>query len=119
MKGEPHRWLMPEVDKWSGDLLTVDDLKDAFDRGELNDKFVEAISDPENPGTSGDLVLATLQIDTLACMQRSFTARHAMRRPRATMQMASREVGHGNDKGVLINVLLEYLRSIAARSKGD
>lgn len=122
VKGDQTAWMMPEAGGdggWEGDLFAVNDLGKPFDRTDLNDKVEEGLKDPKSPGTTGDLVLGTGQIDYLACMQRSFTARHTMRRPRATMQAASRKAGHGNEKGVLIQIALEHFRGVAARSKSE
>lgn len=122
VKGDQTTWMMPEIggdNGWAGDLFDVNNLGKPFDRSDLNDKVEEAMKDPSSPGTTGDLVLGTSQIDYLACMQRAFTARHTMRRPRATMQAASRKVGHGQENGVLVQIVLEHFRGVAARSKSE
>ena len=118
LKGEQFGWMMPEIgDDWEGDLFATNDYGKPFDRADLNDKVMEALKDEDSPGTTGDLMLGTLQIDYLACMQRAFTARHGMRRPRALMQAMARKSGHGNDRGPLIQGILEHMRSLAALSK--
>lgn len=122
LKGEQTAWMMPEIggdNGWEGDLFAVNDLNKPFPRQDLNDKIVEGLTDGEKPGTTGDLVLGTTQIDYLACLQRSFIARHTMRRPRATMQATARRFGHGQDTGPLIQGILEHLRGLAARSKNE
>src|SRR4051812_41559396 len=83
LKGEQAKWMMPEHEDWQGDLTDWDELGTPFDRSASNEAFVEAVKDGKNPGTTGDLVVTTLQVDYLACMERAFKARHTMSRPRA------------------------------------
>jgi hypothetical protein len=120
---EQTQWLMPNkqpggVDiEWSGDLFDCEDLSTPFLRDGANDKFEEATKDAEDSGVTGDLIITTLQVDYLACMERAFRCRHTMRRPRAMAHMTGRRKGHGDEKGTLTQVNLEYIRNLLKRAQ--
>lgn len=117
LQGNQAQWMMPVLVNWSGDLFDFTGMHSPFNRDQSNNWFVDAISDPDNPGTTGDLVLTTLQVDWMACAERAFRARHTMRRPRAVAHAMGRKAGHGDDKGPLVQCVLEYLRGLATESK--
>jgi hypothetical protein len=110
------QWMMPELKEWSGDLFDWKGMSSPFDRSVSNQAFSKAISDPANPGTTGDGVVASLQIDYLATLERAFRSRHTMRRPRAVCHAAARKADHGNAKGALL-ASLEYVRGLVKLSK--
>lgn len=118
LEGEQPKWMQPDKGDWDGDLFDIDGISDAFDREEINDKFKESIENTEDAGVDGDLVTATLQIDYLGCMERAFRSRHTMRRPRAMGHAAGRMAGHGDEKGVLAQTALEFVRGLVKQSKG-
>lgn len=117
LQGAGSPWMMPEYDKeWNGSLTALANLGKPFSRKQSNDWFEAATKDAKKPGTTGDLAVTTLQIDYLSCLERAFAARHAMRRPRATVHAAQRRIVHGAEGGPLQNVL-EYLNYLVRRSK--
>ena len=111
------QWLMPEKKDWDGDLFPIEGLSEPFIRDEANDKFEEATKDADSSGVVGDLIVTTLQVDYLACMERAFRCRHTMRRPRAMAHMTGRRKGHGEEKGTLTQAHLEYIRNLIKRSQ--
>jgi len=111
-KNNQTQWLMPEMENWDGNLFNIEGLSDPFKRDKLGEMFDDATKDGDDSGAVGDLQAITLQTDWLACMERAFRARHTMRRPRAMAHMTGRRRGHGNDRGVLTQCVLEYVRNV-------
>lgn len=107
---QPVKWNRPT--DYEADLEDWDAMSDPFDRSAANGQFVEAVEDANNPGTTGDLVATTTQIDYLAVMERAFRARTTSTRPRMMAHLSGRKKGHGSDRGPLIQCTLEYVRSI-------
>lgn len=113
-QGGQVRWFRPTG--WSGDLDDYQAMAVPFDRKELNDLYIQAVTgDP--PGTTGDLVAAGTQIDLLAIMERAFRQRCTMRRSRAMAHAVGRYTGHANPLGVPIGGMLGHIRSIVKQSK--
>ena len=114
---------MPELStddgSWLGDLFDIEGMSDPFNRDEANEMFVEATKDGENSGVTGDLGSTTLQVDYLACMERAFRSRHTMRRPRTMAHMTGRRKGHGNERGVLTQMNLEFVRNMIKQSRSE
>lgn len=110
-------WMLPLSGGWPEDLFDWDGLSEAFSRAELNEAFVSAIRDAEDPGVVGDLISATTMIEYLAVAERAFRARHTMRRPRAFAHALGRLQGHGHEKGTLTKTALEYVRGLVQQSK--
>lgn len=117
-QGDQVQWLIPDRNGWNGDLFDWQGMAKPFDRSQANQDFVQATSDPQNPGNVGDLIVTTTQIDYLAVMERAFRMRHTMRRPRAMAHALGRKAGHGNDAGTFSQCGLEYVRGILKQSKG-
>lgn len=103
-------WYKPE--KWNGDPFDYENIAKAFDREILNQMYLECIKDAKSPGTSGDLVSTTTQIDYTSVMQRGFMARTTMSFPRVVALAAGRQKGHGNQKGLFMQNVLQYIRGV-------
>ena len=114
-KGEQVKWFRPG--KWDGDLADFSAIGSEFGREQANDEGVEALSDPQNPGTVGDVVIAQTMIDTLSAMERAFRTRHTMTRPRAMAHMLARKRGHGQDTGALMNNGVEFVRELLKQAR--
>lgn len=114
-RGDQVKWFRPEG--WNGDIFDYEGMHEPFDRQQANSEGVQAISNPKAPGTTGDVVAATLQIETLACMERSFRVRMTMRRNRAIAHMIARKKGHADTEGVFLNNGLQYIKEIIKQAK--
>jgi hypothetical protein len=114
------KWMMPDDSEsgWPGDLFLLEELGTPFDREAINDMFRDVIADPHKPGTSGDVVLTTTQIEYLAVMERAFRARHTMRRPRATVHAMGRKAVHGDPGGTFYRGVLDYLTGVKKMAGG-
>lgn len=119
MGGTQIFWTRPDLNGWNGDLADLEGISKPFDRSVSNQQFVAATADPDNPGTTGDLVAATLQVDYLAVMERAFRVRHATTHIRAILHSAARRRGHGSQKGVFKTCVLEYIRRVVKLGKGE
>ncbi len=115
--GSQTQWMMPEKYDWKGSLTDIEGIASPFSRQYSNDKFVDAIKDPKKPGTVGDLIVTTTQIDYLATMERAFRVRHGSGRVRAILQANARKTGQGKDGGSIIQCPLEHVRAIVKQSK--
>lgn len=113
--GQPAGWMRPEG--MTGGLFDYDALAEPFSRDDVNQAYLNAVKDQNDPGVVGDVVAATTMLETLAAMQQSFVVRHTYRRPRATAHMLGRKRGHGSDAGPLAINYLEYVRTILAQAK--
>lgn len=109
------KWDRPS--NWSGDTSDYNSIHEAYSRQQANDELVQAISDPQAPGTTGDVVAASIMINRLSIMERAFKVRHTMRRCRATAHMLGRKQGHGSDSGPYGVLGIEYVRSVLRQSK--
>lgn len=92
-------WQVPEsLDE--RDLHAVPKLHDpAFERTEINANYDEAVQDPNNPGTNGDVMSLKMQADVLAVQERGFRLRHASPIRCLTVAMGRRK-GHAHNQGV-------------------
>jgi hypothetical protein len=117
--GDSTQWNMPDLQDWDGDLFAIEEISDAFKREDANDKFEEAVKDATNPGVAADLGALTLQVDYLGCMERAFRARHASRRPRTMAHMTGRRKGHGDERGTLTQMDLEFVRNLVKQAKAS
>lgn len=114
-EGGQVQWFRPGG--WDGDLTDLEGMGEPFSRAQSNQGCVDAIKDPKQPGTTGDVVAATTMIDYLATMERAFRVRHTFRRCRATALMLGRVRGHGSDNGSFIQTGVEYVRAIIRQAK--
>jgi hypothetical protein len=109
-------WNMPSpLGDWDGDLFDEGfaTIGRPFNRDQANQQYIDATSDGSNPGRSGDLVATTTQVDLMATLERAFRARHCSRFPRMVAHaMGTRGYGHGGDKGVLNQSMINYVMGI-------
>ena len=113
-RGEGQRqWMTPEKKGWSGDVLDIKTIGEAFKRDQNHEDFIKALT---GNGVVGDLMVSQLQGEWLAVAERSFRARH-MSRPRAAMHAAARLYGHGHAQGLFKKGILGYLQGIIKNSK--
>ena len=111
--GKPVKWNMPEKYKWKGSPFDWEGMRLPFSRAEANKAFVNAINKPGKPGTSGDLIITSLQVDWLSTMERAFRARHTSSWPRMAAQALGRRRGQGNqESGLFTRGILEYIRGL-------
>lgn len=113
-KGQQTKWFRPQG--WDGDVFDVDAVAEPYSRAAANQSFLEAVKDPEKPGTTGDVTATLTMIGTLAGMERASRLR-SMRRPRAMAHMIGRKAGHGDDRGPLVQCNLEYVRNMLKQGK--
>ena len=112
-----NQWMRPTRPGWNADLTAWDAFHAPFNRDVANQAVVDATSDPTNPGVDGDVVGGTTQAHQLAVLERSFRLRHTLSRIRAAAHVAGRKAGHGDDRGVLVQTSLEFLRGVYAQAK--
>src|SRR5262245_2811304 len=110
------RWMRP--DAWNGDPNDYEGIHDACNREVANSQFVDTVKDAQHPGRVGDIIAATLMVDYLGVLERSFRQRLLMGRVRRYALTAGRQQGNGSDTGVFIQADLEYLRRIVKQTKG-
>lgn len=115
LQGKQRKYFRPEG--WAGDPLDIEAMSPPFKREQVNQQLIQAIADQENPGTTGDVIAASVMINELAVMERAFRARHSLRRCRATAHVVGRLQGHGDDKGPLIQLATEYVRAVLRQAK--
>jgi len=115
--GNQTQWMMPPSNGWNGSVFDFDGMEQPFDRSQSNQWFTTAVKDPSNPGTTGDMIVTTTQIDYLAVAERSFRMRHTMTKIRSMSHTVGRKTGHGNAKGPLSQSVMEYLNGIVKESK--
>jgi hypothetical protein len=108
-------WMIPEHNGWTGALFLIESLKKPFDREEHHKDIVTAISDPESPGTAGDLAAIQLQGDWLAAMERAFRERHKSSL-RCMIQASARQKGH--NKKVYEKMLTGYIQRLLSKGAG-
>jgi hypothetical protein len=108
-------WFRPA--SWGGDPFDYDAMHPPFARDKANADFLAAVSNPADPGTTGDVELTTTEADALATMERAFRVRHTLRRPRAVAHLLSRKQGHGDPPGPLIALYVEHVRSLLTMAK--
>jgi hypothetical protein len=114
--GDQVKWYRPRG--WSGGTLDSESMGAPFQRTRANNDAVNAMKDHQAPGTTGDIVLTTTMLETLAVMERAFRQRNTLRRPRATAHAAGRHMGQGNDRGPFIRNYVEYIRQVLKQTKG-
>lgn len=103
---------------WPGHVDDYGSIHDALNRDVANQQFIDAVKDATKPGTSGDLIAATLMVDYLGSMERAYKNRVTMSRARRVAHAAGRTAGQGSDTGVFVQGVIEYLRRIIQHSKG-
>lgn len=98
------------------DPFDYDSYEDPFRREKANNDFVSATTSPNSPGTAGDLVATTIQIDYLSIAERAYRARLASGFPRMVAHQLARKKGHGDSKGPFTRGALEYVRGVLKQS---
>lgn len=109
-------WFRPGG--WEADVFDYDALTPPFDTSVSDEGFIRAHQDPQNPGTTGDIITATTQIDYMDCMERAMRARHLYPLPRCVALMAGRKVGHGAPNGLFAETATNYVRRLSSQAKG-
>lgn len=108
--GAQNLWFRPS--NWAGDHFDLEGLREPFSRDAANQVVIQAISDPEHPGVSGDLVAATTMVDWLATLERAYRNRHTMGWPRMLAHAASRLGGQGATSGPYALMLAQVREEI-------
>lgn len=111
------RWDAPPLRGWSGSPDDVEGMSSPFDRSAANADFARAVADPDDPGTTGDLVASALQAHYAAVAERAFRLRR-LRGVRAAAHAAARAAALGDDNGPLMRGAVENVRDVLARGKG-
>lgn len=110
----PGVWARPK--NWSGSLNDWEGLDAVFATPQADEGAALAVSDPNAPGTVGDMIAAATMSEYLSVMERAFRARHTSR-IRSLMHAAGRKIGQGNPGGTFIKLGLEYVRGLVAGSR--
>jgi hypothetical protein len=110
-------WQRPDTTAWQGDPLDIPGIAKAFDRGDLNADYEQAIADGKNPGTTGDVAAIKTQVDYVACLERAYRARQATP-VRCLVHAGARRTGHGHARGVLLGGVVGYVES-SIKAGGD
>ncbi len=109
------RWCRPAGG--AGTPFDYESLHAPFSREKANQDLVDAIKDPQNPGTTGDVVACSTMINRLSTMERAHKVRHTLRRCRATAHVLGRKLGHGSDTGPYLQLGVEYVRALLRQAK--
>ena len=119
LAGEPIPWMRPDKgdSAWLGDPSDFTEVATAFSPEATETAFAEGIADPKKPSSAGDAALASMQVDYLSILERSWRSRH-MSRTRLFLHTAGRKKGHGMDDGPLVKLTLEYFRGLARMNRG-
>jgi hypothetical protein len=112
--GQQVLWFRPT--EWNNDLFDPEGMAQPFDRSASNQGFINAVQTPSAPGTTGDLLVTTIQIEYLSCLERAFRARF-MTRMRAVPHMLGRKYGNGQQGGTFIQNGIEYIRSTLKQAR--
>ncbi len=118
--GEPPRGRRPKQvtpDPWKGSPFDWKKMYYPFDPFVPSQQIVYTLR-PICPGAAGDLPMAALQVDYLACAERAFRARHTTSFPRGVAHHALRRKGQGDSGGPLRYGVLDYLRDLKKVSGG-
>lgn len=96
-------WMTPDLNGYDGDPLNIGGMAAAFDTTDLNNAYATATQQAGAPGRVVDRMVAKIQVDYLAAMERAYRARHATI-VRCQMHAAGRRQGQGGEHGVLRTV---------------
>lgn len=103
-------WLRPPLTTWTGGIQTAEaliDIHKAFNT-DMAENALIATFDPADPGTNGDSILLSLQIDYLSQAERAYRARISQGFIRTLAHVATRETAHGQPNGILLGQTLNY-----------
>lgn len=115
--GVQAKWDAPPLRSWSGSPDDVEGMSAPFDRSAANADFAKAVADPDDPGTTGDLVASAVQAHYTGVAERAFRLRR-LRGVRAAAHAAARSAALGDDNGPLMRGAVENVRNVLARGKG-
>ena len=118
--GEPTKGKKPSrspSDRWKGSPFDWKKMYYPFDSYVPSQQIVYTLR-PICPGAAGDLPMAALQVDYLACAERAFRARNTTSFPRGVAHHALRRKGQGDSGGPLKYGVLDYLRDLKKVSGG-
>lgn len=115
-EGDQLQWFRPG--SWEADVFDYEALKEPFDTSISDAGFIEAHKNAKAPGTTGDIITATTQIDYMDAAERAMRARHLYPLPRCVALMAGRKKGHGASGGVFAECATEYVRRLSRQAKG-
>ena len=119
--GEPTKGKKPSrspSDRWKGSPFDWVRMYYPFDPDYPGGQLVAHTLKAKCPGAAGDLPMAALQVDYLACAERAFRARHTTSFPRGVAHHALRRKGQGDSGGPLKYGVLDYLRDLKKVSGG-
>jgi hypothetical protein len=105
------RWMLPPLQGWDGDPQNIPGLNKAFTRDNLNSLYKKIISDMERAGTTGEAMVAKLQIDYIAAMERAYRTRHCSS-VRAKLHAAGRRRGQSQPNGVFTGSVVLWLERL-------
>lgn len=115
-KGQQVKWVRPAG--WNGNPQDYAGVHAACNRDQANAQFVEATANAQTPGVVADLVAATLMVDYLGVLERSFKQRVCHGRVRRMALAAGRKKGQGDPNGVFITSDLGYVQRVVQKGKG-
>ena len=107
-----------DPDPWKGSPFDWVRMYYPFDPDYPGGQLVAHTLKAKCPGAAGDLPMAALQVDYLACAERAFRARHTTSFPRGVAHHALRRKGQGDSGGPLKYGVLDYLRDLKKVSGG-
>lgn len=110
------KWTRPAG--WNGNPQDYHGMHTALNRDQANSQFVQAVASAQDPGVMADLVAATLMVDYLGVLERSFKQRMCHGRARRHALASGRKAGQGDPNGVFITADLEYIRRVIYKGRG-
>lgn len=116
--GGGRRWFLPPQGDWSGDVQDIAGMTNLFDRQDIETNYEEIYQDAKAPGTVGDVISLKMQSDYIACIERSFRARHATSVRCIALHMGRRK-GHGDAESLFTTGVLKFAQDalIAGQEK--
>jgi len=112
----PPEWYRPTG--LLASVLDIEAMHEPYTREEHEDQFAQAVKNSEEPGTTGDLAMVSLQGDFLASLERAFRDRN-MTSVRRRVQTSARRTGHSAETGVINLGLLGYIERINEFNKAE
>jgi len=113
--GQGSPWFRPG--DWDGNLHDPEGLVEPFEADRASAEAVQAM-DPEDPGTTMDLVAAQTQMEYLAELEQAMRQWLMMPWPRAAAHAIGRQKTMSSDRGPFGANSLEYVRQLLAKGRG-
>jgi hypothetical protein len=110
------RWYRPA--DWDKSAFDIASYHKPFLREQQENEFIKAVTNPEDSGTTGDMVMVTVQGDFMQTLERAFRERMCGS-VRNRIQAAGRKMGHGHDQGVIKEGLHGYVVNVDRLNKGE